>query len=307
MGKTTYKVATRASKLAYRQTEQAVNLLKQHYTEATFEIHKISTKGDRRQERSLSQFGGQGVFVKEIEQALLNGEMDFAVHSLKDVPTKVDQDLELCAFPRREIPNDLFLTRDGSTIHTIREGFVVGTGSPRRQVQIRRIRPDAHCKDIRGNIDTRLSKLEHDDYDAIVLAAAGFKRAGRQYDSSHIMPVDVSLPAIGQGVLALQCRKSDGQLINLLQAVNHKETELEIMAERKFMKELGGGCQIPVAAYAKINGSVMNIEGLIGDRSMKRSIRMKVSGPPEQGEEIAKKLAGEMLDRCENENIQFQA
>jgi len=305
MKKVKYIVATRASALAYEQTRKAVEFLEQKHPKPTFEIRKISTRGDHRQEHPLSQFGGVGVFVKEIEQALLDGEVDFAVHSLKDVPSKENPSLELCSFPKRDMPNDLFLTRDGSTIHDIKQGFVAGTGSPRRQVQIKRARPDARFKDIRGNIDTRISKLEAGNYDALILAAAGFNRSGRHFNPEAAMPVDISLPAIGQGVLVLQCRRDDISTKQLLQSVNHTETELEVQAERTFMKELGGGCQIPVAAYAKIEGPVLRLEGMIGDISLERSIRMGTEGPPEEAEQLAIELARDMENKCKKENIHF--
>ena len=306
MKKTIYKVASRASGLAFKQAHLATELLQKQFPSLNFDIQKISTHGDRRRDRPLSQFGGMGVFVKEIEQALLNGEVDFAVHSLKDVPTKTDPDLELCAFPKRELPNDLFLTRDGSTIHTLKKGAVVGTGSPRRQVLIRGARPDVKFLDIRGNIDTRLSKLQSGQYDAIVLAAAGFRRAGRTFTKEQLLPIDVSLPAIGQGVLVLQCRKDDTDTRELLKTVTHHQTELEVKAERMFMKELGGGCQIPVAAFSQIKKNTLYMEGMIGDISLERSIRMKKEGEPEKGEDLAKELARDMLERCERENIQFR-
>ena len=258
-------VATRPSLLAYTQTMQTVELLRKANPEIEFEVKKFSTQGDRVLNRALTEFGGTGVFVKELEHALLENEADIAIHSLKDVPSAHPAGLQLVSFPEREDARDVFLTRDGSSIEDMPEGFVLGTGSPRRRVQLANVRNDIVFKEIRGNIDSRFQKLMDGEYDAIILAAAGLNRMSKQYDENMLLDVDLCIPAIGQGAIAIECRSNDSETIAILEKVNHRDTETAVLAERAFMAEIEGGCKFPLAAHAVVSENILNMIAIVGD------------------------------------------
>jgi hydroxymethylbilane synthase len=290
-----YIVATRPSLLAYTQTEQTVNLLRAQHPDCEFEIVKFSTHGDQVTDKPLTQFGGTGVFVKELENAILDGKADFAIHSLKDVPSIQPEELVLAAFPKRENPCDVLLIRDGKKLEDLADDCIIGTGSPRRIVQIAALKPEAQFTELRGNIDTRISKLENGQYDAIVLAAAGLNRLGKSIDADSILSTELCLPAIGQGAIAIECKKDDTETINMLRAINHAETEIAIKAERSFMLTVGGGCKFPLAAYATINGNSILLEALIGDHKKYKMVRLSEERTLDKAIELGKSLAENII------------
>lgn len=298
-------VATRPSLLAYTQTMQTVELLQKANPEIEFEVKKFSTKGDRVLNRSLTSFGGTGVFVKELEHALLENEADIAIHSLKDVPSGHPEGLILVAFPEREDARDVFLTRDGSSIEDMPEGFVLGTGSPRRRVQLANVREDIEFKEIRGNIDSRMQKLKDGEYDAIILAAAGLNRMGKEYDENLLLDVDLCIPAIGQGSIAIECRSNDSETIAILERVNHKDTENAVLAERAFMAEIEGGCKFPLAAHAVVSDNTLNMIAIVGDLKTNKFIVEGIEVPVSESVETAKDLAIRMKTICKEKGINF--
>ncbi|CAM4127496.1 hydroxymethylbilane synthase [Paenibacillus alkaliterrae] len=249
-------VGTRQSSLALTQTGQVIDELKRisekHGFDYTFEIKKIVTKGDRILDVTLSKVGGKGLFVKEIEQALADGVIDLAVHSMKDMPYELPEGLMNGATPKRVDPRDCLVMREGSGLADLPVGARVGTSSLRRSSQLKHERPDLQLESIRGNIDSRIRKLETEGFDAIVLASAGMTRMGWTDRISAYLPVEICLPAVGQGALGIECRENDEQVRELLALFNDKETELAVRAERSFLGALNGGCQVPIGAYCVV-------------------------------------------------------
>jgi hydroxymethylbilane synthase len=298
-------VATRPSLLAYTQTQQTVELLKAKNPDCEFEIVKISTHGDAVTNKPLTAFGGTGVFVKELENAILEGKADFAIHSLKDVPTIQPDKLMLAAFPTREDPRDVLLIRNGLSINQLNDHCVIGTGSPRRMVQIAELKPTATFVDLRGNIDTRLRKLDEGQYDAIVLAAAGLNRLGKQIDEKAFLPVDLCIPAIGQGTIAVECRKDDEETIALLRTINNKDTETATVAERSFMKTIGGGCKFPLGAYATIENETVQLSVMLGNHYTQQIIRLSDKAATSEAEKLGIKLAEEIIEVADKLGIEI--
>lgn len=247
---TTLKLGTRGSLLARTQSQQVADAITAA-TGVAVELVIISTKGDRVTDRPLQQVGGKGLFTKEIEDAMIAGEVDFAVHSMKDMPTEGPPELEICVTPERVDPRDALV---GARLDDLPEGAVVGTGSVRRQLQLRALRPDLQLRGIRGNVDTRIAKQRAGDYDAIVLALAGLTRLGRAGDATEALAVDAMIPAVGQGALALQCRKGDAATRALLESIHHEPTALCVAAERAFLTAVSGGCSAPAACHAWLDG-----------------------------------------------------
>jgi len=298
-------VATRPSLLAYTQTQQTVELLKAKNPDCEFEIVKISTHGDAVTNKPLTAFGGTGVFVKELENAILEGKADFAIHSLKDVPTIQPDKLMLAAFPTREDPRDVLLIRNGLSIDQLNDHCVIGTGSPRRMVQIAELKPKATFADLRGNIDTRLRKLDEGQYDAIVLAAAGLNRLGKQIDEKAFLPVDLCIPAIGQGTIAVECRKNDEKTIALLRTINNQDTETATAAERSFMKTIGGGCKFPLGAYATIENETVQLSVMLGNHYTQQIIRLSDKAATSEAEKLGIKLAEEIIEVADKLGIEI--
>lgn len=299
------KVATRPSLLAYTQTMQTVELLQNANPDVEFEVIKFSTQGDRVLNRSLTEFGTTGLFVKELEHALLEGEADIAIHSLKDVPSLHPSGLKLVAFPEREDVRDVFLSRDGRTIEQMPEGFVLGTGSPRRRVQLADLRPDTNFKEIRGNIDTRMQKLMDGEYDAIILAAAGMNRLGKDFQENLLLDVDQCIPAIGQGAIAIECRDNDVESIAIVEKVNHEPTMHAILAERAFMAEIEGGCKFPLAAHAVVTDDILTMIAIVGDLKSNQFITEQIEVLVSESIEKSKELAQRMKDTCKAKGINF--
>ena len=301
-----YIVATRASVLAYTQTEQTVALLKEKNPHCEFEIIKLKTHGDKQTDKPLTAFGGTGVFVKELENAITEGKADFAIHSLKDVPSIQPEGLKLVSFPKREIPCDIILTRNDMYFKYLPEDCIIGTGSPRRIIQIAALKSKAIFKDIRGNIDTRLKKLDEGQYDAIVFAAAGLNRLGKRFSEKNLLSFDECIPAIGQGTIALECKNDNSDTIQLLKTINHFETEIATIAERSFMKTIGGGCKFPLAAYAEIFEKSIMMNVIIGDLKTMKTIRLSSTAGINEAEILGKNLAERIILECRNVGINYQ-
>lgn len=247
-------VGSRRSKLAMTQTNCVIDQLKRIGAPFTFELKEIVTKGDEILNVTLSKVGGKGLFVKEIEQAMLKKEIDIAVHSMKDMPAVLPDGLVIGTIPEREDPRDVLISKENRSLRDLPAGAIVGTSSLRRKAQILNIRPDLEIKWIRGNIDTRLKKLETEEYDAIILAAAGLSRMGWKAEvvSEYLEPSDC-IPAVGQGALAIECRKDDEEILQWLAKLNCPKTNRAVQAERAFLNKIGGSCQVPVGGYAVIN------------------------------------------------------
>jgi len=293
-------VATRPSLLAFTQTQQTVELLRAKNPDVEFEILKITTHGDTVTDKPLTAFGGTGVFVKELELAIMDGRADFAIHSLKDVPTLQPEELILASFPVREDPRDVLLLRKGLKINELNYTCNIGTGSPRRIVQIAEIIPTAHFTDLRGNIDTRIKKLEEDQYDGIVLAAAGLKRMGKLIDTGSCLSVETCVPAVGQGVIAIECRKGDEETIAMVRSINDSATETAILAERGYMKTIGGGCKFPMGAYATVEQDMLKMVVMLGNHHTQQIIRLTGHGPIADPQGLGKELAEKIISEAEN-------
>jgi hydroxymethylbilane synthase len=294
-------IATRGSKLALWQAEWIKSQLKEIDPEFEIELNKIKTTGDKILDVPLAQVGGKGLFVKEIEEAMLRGEADLAVHSMKDVPTELPDGLHLSTITKREDPRDAFITAAVSGEKKIKsfldlpKGATVGTSSLRRICQLLNKRPDLKITQLRGNVDTRLRKLDEGEFDAIILATAGVKRLGHEDRITEKMPVDISLPAIGQGAVGIECRKDDEFTNNLLKKLDHEETSICVRAERAFLKKLEGGCQVPIAAYAQLIDGKVVMNGLVGSVDGKTLIKDSIEGRPEEAESLGTALAEKLL------------
>ncbi|MCP1145450.1 hydroxymethylbilane synthase [Lysinibacillus endophyticus] len=286
-------VGSRKSKLALTQTNWFINELKNAGAPFEFEVKEIVTKGDRILDVQLSKVGGKGLFVKEIEQALYDKEIDFAVHSMKDMPAILPEGLVIGCIPPREDARDAFISKNHVKFADLPKGAVVGTSSLRRSAQLLQARPDLEIKWIRGNVDTRLSKLENEDYDAIILAAAGLKRLGWNDDVvTEYLDVDICLPAVAQGTLGIECRADDEELLAALAKITDQTTWNEAHAERAFLAAMDGGCQVPIAGYATTNGDEITLTGLVAapDASIIYKETIKGNNPEELGKELAKIL-----------------
>ena len=289
-------IATRGSKLALWQAEWIKSLLKEIDPDFEVELNKIKTTGDKILDVPLAQVGGKGLFVKEIEEAMLRGEADLAVHSMKDVPTDLPERLHLSSITKREDPRDAFIAGKGiKSFADLPEGANVGTSSLRRMCQLLNLRPDLKITQLRGNVDTRLRKLEEGEFDAIILATAGVKRLGHADRITEMLPTDLSVPAIGQGAVGIECRVDDEFINGLLKKLNHKETSICVRAERAFLKKLEGGCQVPIGAYAQLIEGKLVIEGLVGSVDGKTLIKDRTEGMPEEAESLGTLLAEKML------------
>lgn len=310
-GKRVIVVGTRQSALALTQTGQVIDELarisEKHGFDYTFEVKKIVTKGDRILDVTLSKVGGKGLFVKEIEQALVDGDIDLAVHSMKDMPYELPEGLMNGAIPKRVDPRDCLVTREGGGLDALPLGARVGTSSLRRSCQLKHARPDLQLESIRGNIDSRIRKLETEGFDAVVLASAGLTRMGWQDRISANIPVDVCLPAVGQGALGIECRENDEQIRELLSLLNDSETELTVRAERSFLGSLNGGCQVPIGAYCMRGEEVegqsgtynLIMTGMVGspDGAVLLKEVMQGSDPEQLGKDVAAALIARGADR----------
>ncbi len=301
--KTKIVVATRASKLAYGQTLQTVESLRLLNPGVEFEIKTFSTKGDKDRVSPLTEFGGTGVFVKELEDALLRNEADIAIHSSKDVPNDIPEGLQLVSYPKRENPADVVICKGDDVLATLKPNPVIGTGSLRRRIQISNIRPDASFIELRGNIDTRLKKLDEGQCDAIVLAAAGLNRLGVEYKPEFQLSEDECLPAIGQGAIVIECRSNDKVSKAIARSINHRETRIAVSIERHIMAEIEGGCKFPLAAYATVEYGDAFFTIMAGDYETGEFIKVSEKACVEKSYDEAIKLAKKVKEICAKKNI----
>ena len=291
------KIGTRGSKLALTQTNFVAEKLKKAMPDADIEICVIKTSGDIMQDVSLLTIGGQGVFVKELEEALLSNKIDLAVHSMKDVPGDIPEGLMFAAILPREDVRDVLVSRNNIKMEFMPKGAKIGTGSQRRGAQIKAMMPDVNIVPLRGNIDTRLKKIETENLTGVILAAAGMKRMGLAEKITQFLPVETMLPAVGQGALGLQIRKDDVDLAKACAGLNDATTAAEVTAERSFLRALGGGCRLPIAALGKLDGQMLTLEGMLAAPNGSTVIREKISGTIKDAEEMGKKLAEIILEK----------
>jgi hydroxymethylbilane synthase len=296
---------SRASRLALRQTELIFDLLRARHPGLLIDVREMRTEGDRRVAEPLSQIGGQGVFVKELEAALLRREIDFAVHSLKDVPADLAPGLTLAAIPPRADPRDALVSRGGATLGDLPPGARVGTGSARRAVQLRALRPDIVPLEIRGNVDTRVRKVDEGEVDAAVLAVAGLERLGLLERAAQVFAPDEMLPSVGQGALAVEARADDAELLELLAAIDDGAARGACEAERSFLRRLGGGCRLPFGALAEVDGTALRIRGFISDAAGERILRADATGAIEDAAGVGVRLAEALLAQAEEAKIQW--
>ena len=292
--------ATRPSALARWQTQWVISALQEAHPGLVCEEKVITTQGDKILDKPLPEIGGKGLFTQELESELLSGEVHCAVHSLKDLPVENPADLTVGCIPVRAEVRDALISKNGYTLETLPTSSVVGTSSLRRAAQILSIRPDLSTKSLRGNVDTRLRKALEGQYDAIILAGAGLARLGLEENVTEWLPLDVMLPAPGQGALAVQCRADDKETLSLLSALEDATTRNSVTAERQFLLGLGGGCAVPVAAYAAINGqgSAISLTGLVASIDGKKLI--KVTGEGSDPRELGKHLAQDAISQGAN-------
>jgi hydroxymethylbilane synthase len=300
-------IGTRGSKLALWQAEWIGSELQRVHPALDIELNKIKTMGDKILDVPLAQVGGKGLFVKEIEEAMLRKEADIAVHSMKDVPTEFPEGLHLAVICRREDPRDALIVSKQlrvksekgtkSLLYALPQDVKIGTSSLRRSCQLLSIRPDFKIAQLRGNLDTRLRKLDEGQFDAVVLAAAGIRRLGLSERITEILPFEISLPAIGQGAIGIECRVDDEFIHGLIAPLNHPSTSVCVKAERAFLRRLEGGCQVPIAALARLATSSLVIDGLVGSISGDRIIRGHIKGKTEQAEQLGVLLGEDILSR----------
>jgi hydroxymethylbilane synthase len=295
----TLRIATRGSMLALWQANHVRDRLMANEPGLEVELVVIKTRGDKIIDRPLAEVGGKGLFVKEIEEALLDGRADIAVHSLKDLPAEVPDALVIAAIPEREDPRDALVLPRGKTggLESLAKGARVGTSSLRRVCQLKAKRPDLVIEPLRGNVDTRIKKLDAGELDAIVLACAGLRRLGHGDRITQAIDISESLPAIGQGALAIECRGDDEQTRHRLTALDHPPTHRSVAAERGFLARLEGGCQTPMAAHATLAGDRLTLDGLVGAVDGSEILRATLSGSAHDATSIGVHLAEELLSR----------
>lgn len=289
-------IGTRGSKLALWQAEWVRSLMLRLNPSLDVELMKIKTTGDKILDVPLAKVGGKGLFVKEIEEAMLRGEIDLAVHSMKDVPTELPAGLHLGAILKREDPRDALISR-GKAFGDLPRGAKVGTSSLRRACQLKSMRPDLDIVSLRGNLDTRLRKLDEGQFDAIILAAAGVKRLGFEARITETLAKKISLPAIAQGAVGIECREDDEFANGLIRPLIDEETDICVSAERAALKKLEGGCQVPIAAHAELIDGMLVMDGLVGSVSGDRIIRAHREGVPGEAEAVGTALAEELLSK----------
>ena len=294
-----YLVGARGSQLSVAQTNWVIAELKKVNPDSEYEIKTITTKGDT-DSRPLFTIDQKGIFEKEIDRAVVQKEVDFAVHSLKDVPSDIDDALTIACIPKREVVNDVFISSDGSTLETIKEGAVIGTSSLRRAVQVSKKRSDVVVKPIRGNIETRINKVSGDSFDGIVLAKAGITRLGVDVKFSELSVFDFS-PSPGQGAIAIVARKDDSQTISMLKKIEDSDSRLEIEAERALSDYIDSGCRFPVGAYAKSNGSEITLDVIAFSVDGKKSIHVTKTGNKNDPYSIGKNAGEELREKGVND------
>ena len=291
----TLKIATRKSPLAMWQAEHAAAILSRLHPGLRVEIVGMTTRGDKILDAPLAKVGGKGLFVKELEQGMLEGIADIAVHSMKDVPVDFPPGLHLAVIMDREDPLDAFVSNRYERLDDLPDGACVGTSSLRRQCQLAARRPDLRIEPLRGNVNTRLRKLDDGEYDAIILAAAGLKRLGFAERIRAQIPAEDSLPAIGQGAIGIECRSDDDHVHALIEALNHPPTAQRVLAERAMNAKLQGGCQVPIAGHAVHEGDELHLRGLVGTPDGARVLRAEGRAPAADAEALGERIADELL------------
>ncbi len=290
------KIGTRGSKLALTQSRWVKEKIEQRHPHVRVELVRVKTTGDKILDSPLSKVGGKGLFVKEIEEALMEKRVDLAVHSMKDVPAELPEALFLSVFPEREDPRDALISLGDLPLDQLARGAKVGTSSLRRAAQLLHIRRDLDLVPLRGNVDTRLRKLASGELSAIILATAGLKRLGLEDRITQVISSEHVLPAIGQGSLGLEVRRDDEKTIGLIDFLNHKPTEVTVRAERALLKKLQGGCQVPIAGLARLDGETVHLTGMVAELDGTELLRDEISGNMNQAEETGITLAERLLD-----------
>jgi hydroxymethylbilane synthase len=293
----TLRIATRKSPLALWQAHHVRDRLLQHYPDLSIELREMSTQGDKILDTPLAKIGGKGLFVKELEQGLLSHDADIAVHSMKDVPVELPQGLHLAVIMQREQPFDAFVSNTYTDLDQLPLGAVVGTSSLRRQCQLLAQRPDLNIRPLRGNVGTRLSKLDNNEFDAIILAAAGLVRLGLEHRICQVLSADVLLPAIGQGAIGIECRSDDTEINTLIHILAHEPTRACVTAERALNQCLNGGCQVPIAGFAKMMGKQIYLRALVGSNDGTQICRAEIRGTPKKATDLGQYVATQLLEQ----------
>ena len=292
----TLKIGTRGSKLALWQANWVKSALEVKHPFLSIELETITTKGDKILDVPLAKVGGKGLFVKEIEEALLDGRIDLAVHSMKDMPGEIPKGLCIGAIPQREIPQDVLISSSKKRLSKLGPGARIGTSSLRRRAQLLHARPDLVILPLRGNLDTRLKKLDTENLDAIILAAAGVKRLGLENRITEYLDENIMLPAVGQGALCIEVRQNDPLVEPIVASLEHPQTRAIILGERAFLNRLEGGCQVPIAAYGKIDKNIFTLAGLVATVDGKTLIKETLAGSGDSSEKIGTELADRLID-----------
>ncbi|WP_353931915.1 hydroxymethylbilane synthase [Okeanomitos corallinicola TIOX110] len=290
----TIRIGSRKSQLALVQTYWVKEQLQKSYPDINFEVHTMSTQGDKILDVALAKIGDKGLFTKELELGMINQEVDFAVHSLKDLPTNLPEGLTLATITERENPADAVVFHEkykGQTLETLPEGAVIGTSSLRRLAQLRHKFPHFNFKDVRGNLNTRMAKLDAGEYDALILAVAGLERLGMGDRIHQILSAEVSLHAVGQGALGIECRADDAELITILKAIEHTQTRDRCLAERSFLRSLEGGCQVPIGVNTEISGDNLTLTGIVASVDGQQMVKNTVTGLAKDAEKLGIELA----------------
>ena len=293
----TLRIATRKSPLALWQAEEVARQIKLHHPNQKVELVTMTTQGDIILDTPLAKIGGKGLFVKELETGMLNGDADIAVHSMKDVPMMLPEGLHLSVIMERENPTDAFVSNTIKSIDDLPLNARVGTCSLRRQTQLKERRPDIQILDLRGNVNTRLAKLDNGDYDAIILASAGLIRLGFESRIEHNITTEQSLPAIGQGAVGIECREDDKEINELLAPLHHNETAIRVNAERALNLRLNGGCQVPIGGFAELDGDQVRLRGLIGFPDGSKIFRSEKVALQQDAYELGVEVAEELLNQ----------
>jgi len=289
------RIATRKSPLALWQAEEVARQLKLHHKDLEIELVKMVSKGDKILDAPLAKIGGKGLFVKELEQAMLDGTADIAVHSMKDVPMEFPEGLHLPVIMEREDPTDAFVSNKYNSLQELPDNARIGSSSLRRQLQIKEVMPGAEMLNLRGNVNSRLQKLDDGEFDAIILASAGLIRLKFEDRIKARIAPEQSLPSVGQGAVGIECRLNDSEIEALIAPLNHTDTHTRLRAERAMNHRLNGGCQVPIAGYSVLEGENIYLRGLVGRADGSEVVRGEVRGPKAQGEQLGRQLADQLL------------
>jgi len=291
------RIGTRGSKLALWQANHIKSEIERLFPALDVELKIIKTTGDRITDRPLAMVGGKGLFVKEIENALLNSDIDLAVHSMKDMPGELPKGLIIGAIPERENPFDVLISRDSSLLADYKKGAKIGTSSLRRASQIKHVRPDVTIESIRGNLDTRIKKLKSGEYDAIVLAAAGLRRLDQEGEITQYLDETIMIPAVGQGALCIETRENDPDIATVMEKLDHSDTRICVTGERAFLKQIEGSCHIPVACFGKIQGNEVTMTAVVASEDGKELIKETIISPMAEVEKTGRELADKVLEK----------